>query len=468
MTTDKRRADALTAMADDMRAEQTYLGSCREACDNSGRIRWDRLQRVIDHLTASPVEQHEAAPVYIGCADPAWRAKHEAAPADAKDAMDTLVAVLNAIGYTEEFATTHPDLKVSEGVKLFLSQQTQAAPDDAVVGVVAREQGYWNRGHFYEGERKVIITTKELQDAPIGAKLYVSALEGTGNGADDEYQVSIDVRDLFAYLRAAWREGQHYDREDTPDQADSWSAASDYANKTIDRWTSMQPIVSRAPRTEVAGAVPEGWKLVPCVPTEGMKSAALRADDRWRQPGDQLLVQWDAMLAAVPPSPSADAAAAGKEMAEVTIAEFETAIETLRHVIDCLRQTGSYTDEEGEATDFLEPLLDARLAAPQPPSADAAAAPADAEAAFDAFAARYDHDSNEWLDMDAQQTFIHGWQARAAASQPALSDAAITACALMIKGICITQPNEEWVSKIEARIRFMLDQAQTEKGNHDE
>ncbi|WP_241331149.1 hypothetical protein [Burkholderia cenocepacia] len=62
-TTEKSRADALTAMADDMRAEQTYLGSCRESCDNDGRIRWDRLQRVIDHLTASPSSQPAAAPI---------------------------------------------------------------------------------------------------------------------------------------------------------------------------------------------------------------------------------------------------------------------------------------------------------------------------------------------------------------------------------------------------------------------
>ncbi len=54
----------------------------------------------------------------------------------------------------------------------------------------------------------------------------------------------------------------------------------------------------------------------------------------------------------------------GPEGATVTTAEFEGAIDTLRHVIDCLRQNGSYTDEEGEATDFLEPLLDARLVAP--------------------------------------------------------------------------------------------------------
>lgn len=42
---------------------------------------------------------------------------------DARDALDTLIAVLNAIGYTEEFAETHPHLAVSEGVKLFLSSR---------------------------------------------------------------------------------------------------------------------------------------------------------------------------------------------------------------------------------------------------------------------------------------------------------------------------------------------------------
>ncbi|MBB5509607.1 hypothetical protein [Paraburkholderia atlantica] len=47
---------ALVRMANDMRAEQTFLGSCRETCDDSGRARWDRVQRVIDYLdrAASP------------------------------------------------------------------------------------------------------------------------------------------------------------------------------------------------------------------------------------------------------------------------------------------------------------------------------------------------------------------------------------------------------------------------------
>jgi hypothetical protein len=37
-----------------LEAEQTFLGSCRETCDESGKARWDRLQRVIDHLAAAP------------------------------------------------------------------------------------------------------------------------------------------------------------------------------------------------------------------------------------------------------------------------------------------------------------------------------------------------------------------------------------------------------------------------------
>jgi hypothetical protein len=44
----------------------------------------------------------------------------------AQDLWDTLVAVLNVIGYTEEFAQAHPDLTVSEGVRLFLAEKDQA------------------------------------------------------------------------------------------------------------------------------------------------------------------------------------------------------------------------------------------------------------------------------------------------------------------------------------------------------
>ncbi|UQN68052.1 hypothetical protein L0Z11_10075 [Burkholderia multivorans] len=64
-------------------------------------------------------------PAFIGQTVTELRAALEAAAADERDALDTLVAVLNAIGYTEEFAAAHPDLKVSEGVALFLSQRQE-------------------------------------------------------------------------------------------------------------------------------------------------------------------------------------------------------------------------------------------------------------------------------------------------------------------------------------------------------
>jgi hypothetical protein len=45
----------------------------------------------------------------------------------AQDLWDTLVAVLRVIGYTEEFAKAHPNLPVSEGVRLFLAETKAGA-----------------------------------------------------------------------------------------------------------------------------------------------------------------------------------------------------------------------------------------------------------------------------------------------------------------------------------------------------
>jgi hypothetical protein len=43
-----------------------------------------------------------------------------------------------------------------------------------------------------------------------------------------------------------------------------------------------------------------------------------------------------------------------------------------------------------------------------------------------------------------------------ALGQSRVPDAAIAACALMIKGICMVRPQEAWTAEIEKRIRFML------------
>jgi hypothetical protein len=41
-------------------------------------------------------------------------------------------------------------------------------------------------------------------------------------------------------------------------------------------------------------------------------------------------------------------------------------------------------------------------------------------------------------------------------AEPKISDASITACALMIKGIVNTRPQLTWLDDIEKRIRIML------------
>ncbi|MBB5414046.1 hypothetical protein [Paraburkholderia atlantica] len=81
----------LVRMANDMRAEQTFLGSCRETCDDSGRARWDRIQRVIDYLdraqaptTASSLT--DDALRYIACRESAIERGLFATP-DEYDAM---------------------------------------------------------------------------------------------------------------------------------------------------------------------------------------------------------------------------------------------------------------------------------------------------------------------------------------------------------------------------------------------
>ncbi|MBR8228055.1 hypothetical protein KDX05_06985 [Burkholderia vietnamiensis] len=88
----------------------------------------------------------------------------------------------------------------------------------------------------------------------------------------------------------------------------AWITEEDATEAGI--WRHM---LAAAPQS-VPAAIPAGWQLVPVEPTEEMKLAGLRADDRDRQPRDQLLVQWDAMLAAVPQPAQADAPVKQREL----------------------------------------------------------------------------------------------------------------------------------------------------------
>ncbi|WP_144023043.1 hypothetical protein [Burkholderia sp. AU15512] len=217
-----------------------------------------------------------------------------------------------------------------------------------------------------------------------------------------------------------------YQNTNPPPSADHWLAPYWHVGR---KQAEQEASLSRSPRTEVAGAVAEGWKLVPVEPTEGMKSAALRADDRWRQPGDQLLVQWDAMLAAAPPSPSADAAAAPAD-AQKTIPKgiFDNLIATLSPAWDYI-QTHQDQFDANPGDDKTKILVDEFLH-----HAYRTAGHADERAAsFEDFRDRCEHYRGFKDDTDDTQCTCPGnnhpgsWceesecprRARAAASQPA-------------------------------------------------
>ncbi|AIO65770.1 hypothetical protein [Burkholderia oklahomensis] len=97
------------------------------------------------------------------------------------------------------------------------------------------------------------------------------------------------------------------------------NAVGEFLGVDVGEWSSandpilvaIEALESRAPRAEVAGAVPEGWKLVPIDPTVEMLTFVYDPDA-----DDSPSERYAALLAAAPQPPSADAAAAPKPAAE--------------------------------------------------------------------------------------------------------------------------------------------------------
>ncbi|WP_205191323.1 hypothetical protein [Burkholderia sp. LMG 13014] len=302
MTTDKRRADALTAMADDMRAEQTYLGSCREACDNSGRIRWDRLQRVIDHLTASPVEQHEAAP--------------------ADDARECLMDVVSHHGDFEKACRALKD----------------AASDDGN----GSDASYWLH------QIDVLGRMKAQAERALAAPS--APLEGTGNGADDLCRLRNGLENCIENARL---------RNDAYDVG--------YMTEML---STLNGIIARAPRTEVAGAVatkPIAW--VRYRSDGGFEGPIMDTDERMcdtrRESGAWTPLYDRPALSAIPAGWMLVPKHRGtKPLAELIIAASLACVENRLMDDDDRREFAQYADQVQHA--------------PQPPSADAAAAPGSA------------------------------------------------------------------------------------------
>lgn len=216
----------------------------------------------------------------------------------------------------------------------------------------------------------------ELYAMPDGGRapetLYLSApsapLEGTGNGADG--------RALYERLHKLMP--QWY--------PDAWD---DLLPKYRDAYATAA--LSRAPRTEVAGAVPYGWKWVPIEPTEKMISEGSCAQSL---PGPHYISEsaakacWKYMIAATPPSADAAAAPADERAATDLRAE---AWNLYR------KKCAALQDELPDIADFFSGWDAAHAAASQPAAAAAAAAGQEAVAIYQA--RQLSDDTDRWDDV---------------------------------------------------------------------
>ncbi|MDW9243940.1 hypothetical protein [Burkholderia cepacia] len=334
-TTENSRADALTAMADDMRAEQTYLGSSRESCDNSGRIRWDRLQRVIDHLAASPVDQPAAAPIVRVNRHAVMRLKsicrklgiESAVPEEVFVDPDGLFAIFgqirSAIDRLARPAPSPADERAARA-EAALRALVEECENDAIAGWEERMR-------------------RRIDDANRVLARAASANEAGAEGADLERALSetIDERDRFEEdgTRLANAVGEFLGVD-----VGEWSSANDPILAAIEALESRSPAMeAKAESLEAAwneksgrenwgheptakGLFEDGWRaafsaiasktwrIVPSEPTMEMLVASRAADREYQQRmglPDYIGVggydHYIAMLAAAPQPAQADA-----------------------------------------------------------------------------------------------------------------------------------------------------------------
>jgi len=215
-------------------------------------------------------------------------------------------------------------------------------------------------------------------------------LEGTGNGADERAAWFSAVMNAAASLEDAanWLTD--------PDSKRIIEGSAAFARKRANELWSV-----RAPRTEVAGAVPEGWKLVPIEPTDEMITAGIAKGDSEFY-GDALVraevrSDYQAMIDAAPApvryqiltedggwldvpreyyerfkSDTTLTRVAPLGFVQEPCAHDESSIE--KHFDDYGFYLHGFEEEDREA--FFQAAL-ALVNAPQPPSGDTAAAPAD-------------------------------------------------------------------------------------------
>ncbi len=123
-------------------------------------------------------------------------------------------------------------------------------------------------------------------------------------------------------------------------------------------------IGSRTPRTEVVGAVPEGWKLVPVEMTPSMRGAYV--DNVHARTGADSA--WNAMLAAAP-TPPADAAAAPDDEGAADARFIADYVLSKLNKKGCPNQWSDYVYESIVTAAHIRQCEKARAAASQPAAA---------------------------------------------------------------------------------------------------
>lgn len=102
--------------------------------------------------------------------------------------------------------------------------------------------------------------------APVAAPVAMPAASVQPDTAteyrNEGFDVVCDRRDLFDFLRAAWREGQDHGGE--MDEAERWAKATDHATKAIKGWATLLPapqLASAQPDSGRDAALEEAAKI---------------------------------------------------------------------------------------------------------------------------------------------------------------------------------------------------------------
>lgn len=138
-------------------------------------------------------------------------------------------------------ATQAPNQAASSGAEL----------DDAIAEIGAMCQGIADP----EDPQYVALQTamKRIRNLKRRASTQPAGAGELADDADAKYAVIVDRRDLFDYLRAAWREGSSVG---LVDGAESWHKATDYAEGALKGWSTMRTAVATQPTVHAAAGAP--------------------------------------------------------------------------------------------------------------------------------------------------------------------------------------------------------------------